>query len=543
MRIEKIDFTRLRGRDLFTDYIDHPDRVREFLPHHPGEAESWHEMIRLQHARDLDRSGLVAALKGYNRRIGASAEVMRNIALLADPGALAVITGQQPGALTGPLYTIYKALTAVRLSRTLTLQSGLPCIPVFWNASEDHDFAEVNHYYLIDREGVLRRIEYEPREEIEGLSSFSIPLEESARGLIDELVTATPETDFKEGFAGLVSDALESSATFGEWFSRILVELFREWGVVMADPGDRALRLLMKPLFRRELAEPLASAVEMKRGGERLEASGYRSPIASIEGATNLFYYEEGKRRRLHFADGVYRVAESGREYEVAELLDILEDEPQRFSANVALRPIVQDSIFPTAAYIGGPAEIEYFGQLGGMYRHFGLTLPIIYPRMSVTIVETKVGKVLDKYGIGLDELRGGADAVTKSYARETLPESVSDAFARARATIDEAFGEVEREASKVDANLTRPAAQIRSKMSHQVSLFEEKVVRAHKRANEILVQQVGKAGTHLFPEGRPQERVLNVFPYLFRYGPSFLSQLADAIEVSEYAHHVIYLE
>jgi len=542
LRVDKIDLARLRGHGLFADYIAHPDRVRDFLPDDPRESESWRRAIEREQECHGDRSALAAALEEYNRRIGSSPETLRSIALLGDSRSMAVITGQQSGALTGPLYTIYKALTVISLCRSLAEVHGIPFVPVFWNASEDHDFEEVNHFHLVDREGSLRRIEYRPEGDIDAHSSSYIPLEGAATDLVDKLCAGTPDTEFKGALIGLLTDTLASSGSFGEWFSRIMARLFGKWGLVIVEPGEPALRALMKPIFQKELVQPLASADELRKGAERLEASGYRSPIATVPGVTNIFIYEDGRRCRLRYADSGYHVGESKRNYSADDLLDLLEREPQRFSGNVALRPVLQDCVFPTAAYVGGPGEIDYFGQLPGVYQHFGLTPPIIYPRLSLTLMEAKVAKVLDKYSLSFEQLKRGVGEVTMAHARDTLPESVTAAFANAREAIDLAFGELEQEASAIDPNLTKPAEQIRSKMGHQLSQFEEKVVRAHKKTNEVLIQQLDKASVHLFPEGQLQERVLNVFPYLIRYGPSLLPQLMEAVDVDEFVHHVVYL-
>ena len=444
--------------------------------------------------------------------------------------ALAVTTGQQPGLFTGPLYTLHKALTSVALAEALAARWGRSVVPVFWVAGDDHDFAEINHCAVVSVEGEVRRIEL--RERPAGAPMLPAYRESVAPGG-DEALTALegalPPSDFRAETLAWLRAAYRPERSMAEAFAVALADLLAPFGVVVCRGWHGDLKRAAAPLVlealrsARTLDDALAreAAALRERGREPVVAVGEGLGLAMVEAAS-------GRDRLRIEADG-FATRRSGERFSLADLEALAQASPERLSANVLLRPVVEASLIPTVAYVGGPAELGYLGQVAPLFAHLAVPRPVPTPRLSGFVVEAKVDKSLERLGLTPADLARPEGELTSALAREALPADAAAALGALRAGIGERWAAVREAAVRLERTLERPVDTARNQALHAADEIEKRLVSALKRSNEAALQQLARARVHLFPDGRPQERVLTAATYLARHGRPLIGMLHDA--------------
>lgn len=551
-----VPFSELRGfPDLFRSYCSDFSAVRSY---YAGDFRSEEERRKIasRRAEAVDRSdALIEAVRDQQERWGLDDSTRRNLDRLADPESVAVLTGQQIGLFSGPLYTFYKAVTAIQLADRIESETGRPSVPVFWMAGEDHDFEEIREVGLIRRNDP-RIVRYEPTES-NGRKDESAAGEFPENGgpggpvgrmragtgvadLIGRLPEEMLETEFTEGLLDQLRDAYRPERTLLEGFARFLNGLLPESGLLLVSPDDRRLKELSRPLFRREIKQPEASYDRLTAITEELEER-YHGQIHPR--STNLFLMDEERRvpiDRVDGSDGRFRLGEDGRTIERSELLDLLEAEPERFSPNVALRPLMQDRLFPTAAYVGGPSEVSYFAQLKPLYDWAEVPMPLVYPRASVTVVEGKVRSVLEKYDLAETDLQREMGALFKDVLLEWMEVDLDEEFEDASRHLHQAINHLKPVAEEVDATLVPATEATRSELVKAIEHLKDKFVRAEKRKHDEIRSQLRKAQVGLYPERTLQERFLSVLYFMNKYSPDVVDRLRAAIDLDTSAHQVV---
>jgi len=526
-------------RELFLDYCKDSQRLRQFFrydPHNLGDAIN---ELRGTQQRRFDENQL-NEIKLYNKRMDCSEQTLQNIDKLGKDGTMAVVTGQQPGIFTGPLYTIYKTLTAIKLANHITEQFGVTTVPVFWNASEDHDFQEVRHIEFINRDNRVISLIYEPQADIEGKSIFDVPLEPSLSFLIDLLEGDTNKSEFKSYLVDLLRNSLSRCYSLADWFSHLMQALFNPYGLIVLDAHLPPCRQLARPVMGREIKTPLRSSRLINEAGAQLRALGYHQQIGRKPDDLNFFFYAQGRRNKVRFRQGKFVVERIGLEYDQTEMLDMLAEEPQRFSPSAVLRPLVQDHILPTIAYVGGPGEISYFAQMRNTYSFFDLVMPVIYPRSRVVLVEPRIAKILEKYGLTVDDARKSRKDLLQTIASQKTPRPIVQACDRKLDVIQMLLDEFRREVGEAEPTMVEPIDKLKRKIGYEMDKIREKLVLAQQDDLEIAEQQVDKLKANLFPEGKGQERVFNIFPYLFTYGIQLIATLEKTLDISNFDTQVI---
>jgi bacillithiol synthase len=305
------------------------------------------------------------------------------------------------------------------------------------------------------------------------------------------------------------------------------------------DCGDPAAKSLAAPVFARELESAGRSAALAAEAGTALEARGYHAQVTTTADSVALFYLNRGrepiKRAGPDFLVGDRTVAATA-------LIAEAHAHPERFSPNVLLRSIVQDALFPTAAYVAGPNELAYLGQLRGIYDHFGLAMPLIYHRATATIVDSAAARFLTKYDVPLEALKAQDEAALNRLLEAQLPQSVEVALQEAQRTIDERMAAVVRAVPTIDPTLEGAAKSTLGKMTHELSTLHTKIVQAAKRRDETLRRQFMRTRAQAFPDGAPQERVLGFVTLLNRYGPALVDVLAQELPLEMGKHWVLTL-
>lgn len=426
---------------------------------------------------------------------------------LASGPVLAITTGQQPGLFTGPLYTIYKALSAIELARCLEASRKVPVVPVFWLAGDDHDFAEANHAWILNAAGDAARLVL--RERPDGAPQRSLsrePCGPEITAALERFAAETPATEFKDEVLDWLRAAYRPSATLADAGAAVLHAL-------LADRGLAVYRAHHEPAKR-------AAAPHLLRALDVTLADGL-SPVL-VEGGAG--------RDRLRPADGAFVTRRGGERFTRDEIERMAEREPERLSPNVLLRPALEAALFPTVAYVAGPGELDYFPSAYPLHERLGVTPQTAVPRWSGVLVEGRVGKVLERQNLEIEDFAGQPGALESRLVREALPDDLRQSLADLRAHLETDYGRLAEAVARVDATLERTVATTRNAALGGTHDLEKKVVAALKRTHETLVGQIARARAALFPGGQPQERALTYASFAIRYGPGLLDELAQEV-------------
>jgi len=450
-----------------------------------------------------------------------------------------VVTGQQTGLFGGPLFTLYKALTAIKLAARLNRTCEGCYVPVFWLASDDHDFREANHVCILDRENIPRRIAYEGYSTDARVPISELLVKEEISDCLQELDESTSPSEFKAEILDELAAAYAPGSGFAGAFGTWLTRLFKAFGLILIDPSDARVKALAREVFRQEIEERSPSTETVLDASARLQAAGYPVQVQLHRGRLNLFYVSD-ERHAVEIADDGFRVKGENLEFSRAELLQVLETKPEALSPNVILRPIYQDAVLPTVAYVAGPAEIAYFAQLKGVYERFGLPMPIIFPRKSVTLLERHIDKILERYALTVPDFWGDVEPLITRIVQAQLPEALEKQIESVVACVNKDLRVLEEAVTEFEPTLKSTVANTRNRISGQIEHLNKKITQAYKKRNDVIAQQLHKAQNNLFPNHKLQERELNVVPYLFKYGFELVDRLYEAIDIADFDHQII---
>lgn len=485
------------------------DYVTNFCKVHSYFAKDY-QKIKPKSAQVSD--DVLTCVEVYNKKIKAPSLTFENIEQLKENPV--IVTGQQPCLLSGPLFVVYKALTAVVLAEQMN------AVPVFWNASEDDDVAEVNHMWVVNSQ--LKRIGIE----LEQKPFSKIVLKkEDVDDVINQIKALTPSTEFREEVLNIVK---KCSLSFSEMFSQVLSTLFSEYGLVMVEPHIFAEAAV--PVYQKLIEHPVKAAMLVNRAGDALEEQGYKRQLYKADDSCSFFIVDDTRCNVTY--DGKFHV--NNEVYTKKELLNLLNEHPEWFSSSVVSRPLVQDFLFSTLGYCAGPGEVSYFAQMKEVYHFFDIEEPYIIPRIGATVVENKVQKVLTKYSIGVTDLREPEKTI-----KVLVKKDIQGFFDEKKGEILKKVGELEEYAASVDINLKKTGAAVKTHIANDLKTLEEKTATALKNQNRIMEEQIGRASVNIFPNYALQERVLNVFQYLIRYR-DLISDLYTSFQHATPGEHVI---
>lgn len=529
--MKSLSFDALPGTTrLFRDYLYEPSLVQKFF-RHLGDPQS--RLEEVTHGA-WHRDELVRILTRQNR----SGSSRSQVELLARPTTFAVVTGQQVGLFGGPLYTLYKALGTILHCRQLDKQfPKYRFVPVFWLELEDHDFDEVRRTFILSQSGEVQEVSIgEAGQNNQRLRVCDIRLDSSLPDRIARLGEQLGKTDFTTQWMDKLLASYAPGMAMGEAFAGWMNEWLGPLGLILFDPSDPELKRLARPIFLKELdhaAETHACIVET---GEQLISAGYHAQL-QVTGS-NLFVLTEGLTCLFPTTGAKTKLDLSVMAAHSAFLRGLLESEPERFVPNVALRPIVQDFLLPTFAYVAGPSEIAYSAQLGKLYNFFGVQQPLIFPRPFATIIEKKIGKILDKYSMDLERMVASPTSLVQSMVM--VDSIVPKLFAEWRARAETDLRLARTQLLALDASLQGSVETAQQRIAQALQALEGKATEAQKRQSDLLVRQVEKALAHLLPQGALQERTLNMVYYLNKYGPEFLSFLQDKLRIDTSNHQIL---
>jgi len=500
---------------LFLDYLYHFDRVSRFYAGDGWDAEQVVDAARAVQFPAERRRQLVAALLEQN---GDSAA----LAKLAQLETVAVVTGQQVGFLSGPAYTVFKALTAVKLAAHLTEQ-GIPAVPIFWLATEDHDLAEVDHAWVFN-------VEAKP-------AKISIANTVVNGGPVGDVVlNEIPLVDLKAALAGLpfaaeaidaVKAAYQPGKTLGAAFRQLIESILRGLGLLYLDPLAPGIRTLAAPLLR-DVVERVPVLLDgLHRRNAELEAAGYHTQVFVDRDSSLLFLLDQGRRTAIRWNGDKFQARD--RTYSGQDLQTLA----AQLSPNALLRPVMQDYLLPTASYVGGPAEIAYFAQGQVLYENLLGRMPVIYPRNGFTLLDARAAKLLDRHGLRVPDLFDYEEKVKSRLAARLVPEDLAAKLAAAEAATSEALARLQSDLSRFDPTLEAAAKKSCEKVQYQLAKLAKKTARETLRRDERATKDAAYLTNLIYPHRRLQERFYSILPFLAQHGLDLPQRLLGQVQLS----------
>jgi len=544
MKIMHVDFRKIPGTSkLFSDFLYDFNRVERFYAGDFGKDKNYLRVFKSIKNRKYQRENLSSILKKQNQRFGSGSQVFKNIELLQEDDSVVVFTGQQVGLFGGPLYTIYKAISTLKLAQALSYRFSKTFIPLFWLDSEDHDFEEVRSTFIIDKENQIKEIRYLPAKIPSGSPMYKVVLEEKVSFCLELLKSSLYPTEFKDKVIQRLEECYVKGETISNSFAKWIASLLGKYGLVIVDPGDEELKKIALDFFFKEIENPGRSMKLVKETGERLESLGYHQQVIKPEETLNLFLEIEGRRCSLKWIGDLIQVEGSDKKLNRDDLGRIIEKEPQRLSPNVLLLPLMRSYLFPTAVYIGGPGEISYYAQLKSVFELFDLPIPVVYPRASMSLIEDKIKQVFQKYSLDFMDLFQEPESLINSVLKGKFPDPLNKTLEEKRQEIREILNNLEEELFSSEPALKPNIENTKGKIDYELKRLGEKLFQTYRQKNQILREQIYKAKNNLLPENKLQERVLNIVPFLIKYGFEFVDFLYHKVEVEKTDHQLLEVE
>ena len=517
---------------LFSDFLSYSPEVRKFFPNPPDPARVAARAAVVPHGTNI-HTQVADALEKQNRAWGASEKTLANLRRLRE-GAHAVVTGQQVGLFGGPVLSLFKVTSVLTLAKQVQ-SAGVDCVPVFWMATEDHDLAEVNQSLLLTPDFQLAPFTLET----EGQPDSPVATVRFAAGA-DEVVARAAQILGETSAAEYLRDSYRPGETFSTAYARLYTRLFAEHGLVLLDPSDAELHRIATPLFVEaiERAGELDDALLVRN--REISGAGYHEQVKITAESTPLFALVDGARVPIHRANGGFSIRKE--RLTADELKRRIEEHPDSFNANVLLRPVLQDYWLPTLAYIGGPAEIAYFAQVGVVFEKLLGRVTTVLPRMSATLIEPKVAKLLGKYELNLKDLFHGETQLRDELAVRSLPQEMKLDFERGRQAVEAAMQRISESLHKLDPTLVEAAHNSATKMQYQVDRLEKRASQAGLRREEILSRHAAMIENALYPRKTLQEREIAGLYFYAKYGKELIDRLIETAQNPCPEHKIVRL-
>lgn len=545
IRTDSIPFSEIPGQSkLFVEYQADPLSLRPYYPtavaSHTDVADRIPEVLANYKA---DRNILCNALEDINRGFGATEESLANIELLRDPETVAVVTGQQAGLFTGPIYTIYKALSAIRMVDCLRGR-GIKAAPVFWIATEDHDFEEVSKAEFIDRNGGVFGVRNEPDSRSEDLPVGYIELDDSIEETIDELFRGIATTEFTSELRSLFENSWKPGEGFGDAFGTLITKLLGKYGLIVLTPLEARLKQLAAPIYVNAIENAAEIVKALQTRSRLLESEGYAAQVLVGDDYFPLFWHAaDGSRNSLRRnKEGRFTTKDRQQEFTLDELAEIAAAEPDRFSPSVVLRSIVQDHILPTVCYFGGAAEIAYFAQNSEVYRILERPVTTILHRQSFSVIEAKHSRTLERYDLTFGDLSRGFGELLPEIVDGHLNKDTAAVFDDVEKNISAELERLSASVSEVDPTLADNLATRRKKVIYHIGALRKKFRQAQYRKDETISRRIESLFAALMPHAALQERSLNVGYFVNRYGENFVDWVYRSCDLDDRGHRLLYL-
>lgn len=529
---------------LATDYMTGAFPVEKGFGYNLNESDVFQQRLRDLSERAYPRRQLVEHLFSYHEKFQASSQTFENIQKLANASSVVVIGGQQAGLLTGPLYTIYKIISIIQLAKEQEQQLGVPVVPVFWIAGEDHDIAEIDHVYIAENGKVQKRTYPHSVQEKRMAAELSIDRETCLQWL-KEVVETYGETETTNDVLRFLEDCIEQANTFVDFFAAIVLRLFASEGLVVVNAADGALRSMESEFFTAliERHRDVTNAVIKQQ--QLLAQLGYRKALDIEPQCANLFYYDGCERWLLEYEKETdrFRSKKGDIAFSKQELLMLAKKDPYKLSNNVVTRPLMQEFLFPTLAFIAGPGEIAYWAELKEAFALFSYTMPPVVPRLNMTLVERSIQTDLQELGLTVEQvLQGHIDEAKVAWRKRQIKYPLDEMVATAKERIEDIHRPLREIGLEIDRGLANVLTKNATFLQAQIDFLHQTLHRSIERKYEVEWKKFARIETSLWPNKAPQERIWNIFYYINKYGFDFIPRLMKLDYRWNNLHKIVYI-
>lgn len=540
MKINSEPFSDYPFQKLFKDYISGDKELQSFFSSNPFNDSSCRTRIEKCDYKQ-DRKKLVKILKQFNKPFNPGSETIKSIESLGDPKSVVIVTGQQLTIFGGPLFTIYKTLTTIILSKRLSKKFNVNIIPVFWLADEDHDYDEIATVTVpVGQE--MRSLSLQKPDQTEfRVSDFIINSKFS--DFKNEIIALLPETDFTAELRDTLNQSYKTGSNFSDAFGTLLMSLFSKHGLVLAGSNSKDVKEFTKSILTDSVSKKDSIYKELDETSKKLEESGYERQVIVQE--SNLFWIDDlGNRMKLS-VDGKKWFAGDNKEqrWSSEELIQMIESEPDRFSPNVFLRPLIQDELLPSIGYVGGPGEISYYAQMKGLYSTFNKEMPIIFPRVSATLIESSIDRALQKLPFNVSDFSDRIEDLESKYIDQADTPDLESFFDEWKSNIDSLNTKMIPKVGEIDPTLENSAGKAEAVFFTELDKLKGKLYRSIKTQEKTQIDRISKVKQSLYPNGNLQEREIAFVYFMNKYGIDIwdvmMNSLQDEIPDS---HKLIYL-
>ncbi|MCD6452601.1 MAG: bacillithiol biosynthesis cysteine-adding enzyme BshC [Acidobacteria bacterium] len=540
--IARIDWRRFEETSLiFAHYLYQFEKVEGFFSHNYQDKNSFYKLAE-ELRRDKGRDAFLLLAEG-NREVGSSKEVVEKLEKAGKVGGVAVITGQQVGLFGGPAYTLFKALTAAKLAHFLEEELKIPVIPIFFLASEDHDIAEVNRFIFLNRDYRLIELSL-PRIEEGRRPVSSIRLGKEVEKLLATFKAELPAPGIPPSLEEALYSSYTEEATFSSSFARLLAKLLSPYGIAILEPNSKKLKEIAIPLFEQEILKAKEREELFSSHLKGLSERGYHIQVPGNRGRLNLFLLSEaGERVRIYLAEDGFIIGKEGEKVSSSHLISLLKEEPERFSPDVLLRPLFQDFILPTIAYVAGPAEIAYFAELRPLYTFFNIPMPVIYPRASFTVVDDITLRLAHQLSLAIPELVSSPNETLDRFKRSLVDTEAEEEISQLEEETLATKERIKEKLTELDPNIGKKVDSALGKIIYQLERLKLKIGKANLRRKEELRRRLERLKNILAPDKKPQERMLGWVYLLADYGEKVMDKVYQEIELPPRDHKVIRVE
>ncbi|QQS41715.1 MAG: bacillithiol biosynthesis cysteine-adding enzyme BshC [Acidobacteriota bacterium] len=534
--ISRLDLQRVPGQSaLFLDFLHDHKKVSKFYPVLDRELSDVAEDVLANYV--VDRFGLCAMLEFFNRGLGCGGQTLSNIERLRSESCVAVMTGQQAGLFSGPAYTVYKAISAIRLARELS-ESGIPAVPVFWIASEDHDLDEVSTTRIPDVVGGIADVVYKSGPEVEGLPVGDVRFGETIGRLVEEASERLASKHAGE----LLARSYDEGETFSSAFGKLLTQLLGEQGLIFVSPLNPGFRKLAAPLVTMAVESSAEIGEALRQRDSELQKSGYHSQVRIGDDFFPFFLIDDGRKRvplRLAGREAVSR-QDTNEQISLSELLEGFSKNPSILSPNAIMRPVVQDFVFPNVCYFGGSAEVAYFAQNSAVYGILERPSVPIRHRASFTILEPKNRRTMLSYSLGFEDVLKGRDEVTATVIEKYLDPETAEAFRNTRSEFESLIAELHSRLENSEPTLADSLAKRRKKILWHIDTLHKKFLKAESFKDDVAARRLAYLFSTVLPDGELQERTVNFLYFYAQFGERLIDWLIEAADAQGKEHTVL---
>ena len=544
--MEMLNLTLPATNRFASEYLEQSSDILRFFHYQYQDAQSYEERLVELNNRSFFRKELAQHIKRYMEPFPSSQEVKKSLQKLKHEDSVVVIGGQQAGIITGPLYTIHKVISIIVLAQQKERELGVPVVPVFWIAGEDHDYIEVNHIYS-EINDTIEKFTYP--EIVHGkkmISDICINKQECF-SWVKQIIEMYGETEHTNGILEFVNKAVERSNSMVDFFSHIIMELFKDFGLLIIDSGDKQLRKLEKGFLIRQLKEFRKITKSVFNQQQKQSKAGFNRALEINENAVNIFYYDELSQSRILLEYDAVTETFLGKngavKFSFEQLYKLVNEQPEKFSNNVVTRPITQEWLFPTLAFIAGPGEIAYWSELKQVFEHFEMKMPPIVPRLNITLLERSIETDLQDLGFSVEEvIRDGVESQKTKYIDSLMDQELMNLFEQMKQDIKTKYEVIAKKTAEIDKGLNPLVKKNEQFIQKQIQYIEQKITGAVEQKHMVTLKKMERVKNSLRPNGSPQERVLNPVYFLNKYGLDLAKRLTTLNYQFDGSHKVIKL-